>query len=481
MKALNIIISLFIIMASVQTSSSQTNHDVNGKWLGALAVNESVQLRLGIEISENDQAEPISVIHSLDQGAFDIPIETTILNSDSINLNISVMGALYKGKITDSLNIIGYFLQGNNAPINLNLTKVSEFPVKKARRPQEPTEPFPYSEELVKIKNERAEGVTLAGTLTIPEGKGPFPCVILISGSGPNDRDAHIFGHKVFLVLADYLTRNGIAVLRTDDRGTHESTGDFNSADIIALSSDVVALYQYLKNHAKINADKIGVLGHSHGASVAPVAVVNENRFAFAILMAGAAESLANNIIEQSEIIYKQAGVSNAGIQLNTAFLNAAYDIVKQDIDLENAKKQFEIFINDFEKDLDTVSEKDLKTLELTPPINTSIIDGFMAPAMKKDLFFQPADYLEKMMCPTLIINGNKDVQVPVHHLYMTSDLISGNGNSQITTKEFINKNHLFQTSETGSVSEYRKIEETMSPEVLAFISNWIIDISIDK
>lgn len=475
MKSLNVVISLFILMLTVQDLSSQTNYNLKGKWLGTLIVNKSVQLRLGIELSENEMGGPISVIHSLDQEAFDIPIKTTTINSDSILLNISVMGAIYKARIMDSLNISGQFIQ-ENSPINLKFTKVSEFPVKKARRPQEPTRPYPYLEELVKVENKKAKGVTLAGTLTIPKGEGPFPAVILISGSGPNDRDAHIFGHKVFLVLADYLSRNGIAVLRTDDRGTHESTGDYRSADLLALGSDVIALFKYLKNHSKINAEKIGILGHSHGASVAPVAVINENRIAFAILMAGSAESLAENIIEQTETIYKQIGVSKKGIQLNTAFLNAAYDIVKQDVDLEKAKKQFRIFIKDFEKKLDVVSEKDLKTLELMPPLNTSIIDGFMEPAMKKDLFFQPAAYLTKMKCHTLIINGNKDVQVPVHHLYLTKDLIGSNGNSHITAKAFNNKNHLFQTSETGSVSEYKKIEETMSPEVLAFITNWIIN-----
>jgi dienelactone hydrolase len=476
MKTRNIIISLAILVVSTLPLMSQTSNQATGKWLGTLVVNESVKLRLGIEVSENEQAEFVSVIHSLDQGAFDIPIKSTLISADSIILNIEVMGANYKGRYVDSLHIEGTFLQGNGGLISLNLEKVLEFPVQKARRPQEPKKPYPYIEKLVNIKNVNAEGVTLAGTLTIPEGEGPFPAVILISGSGPNDRDANIFGHKVFLVLADYLTRNGIAVLRTDDRGTHESTGDYNSADIIALGSDVIASFQYLKNHDKISADKIGVLGHSHGASIAPVATVKEGDIAFAILMAGSAESLAKNIIEQTEIIYKQEGVSAVGIALNTKFLNVVFDIVKQDIDVENAKKQLEVFIGGFEKELDGILEQDLKILELTPPLNTNIIDGFMSSAMKKDLFFQPKDYLGQMNCPTLVLNGNKDVQVPVRHLYLSRDIILANGNTHVTSREFLNKNHLFQTTENGAVGEYKKIEETMAPDVLELITNWIIN-----
>jgi pimeloyl-ACP methyl ester carboxylesterase len=476
MKTSNIIISLVFLVLSTLPLMSQTSNQATGKWLGTLVVNESVKLRLGIEVSENEQAEFVSVIHSLDQGAFDIPIKSTLVSADSIILNIDVMGAIYKGRYVDSLHIEGTFLQGNSGLITLKLEKVLEFPVQKVRRPQEPEKPYPYNEELVNIINENAEGVTLAGTLTTPEGEGPFPAVILISGSGPNDRDANIFGHKVFLVLADYLTLNGIAVLRTDDRGAHESTGDYNSADILALGSDVVALYQYLKTHPKIYADKIGVLGHSHGASVAPVAAVYESDISFAILMAGAAESLSENIIEQTEIIYKQEGVSDNGIALNTKFLNVAFDVVRQNNDIVNAKQQFEVFINTFENELDGVSEKDLEILELKPPLTADIIDGFMSPAMKKDLLFQPGDYLTRLACPTLVINGNKDVQVPIRHLYLTQKLIANNGNTQVTAKEFNNKNHLFQTCETGAISEYNNIEETISPEVLETIANWIIN-----
>jgi pimeloyl-ACP methyl ester carboxylesterase len=242
------------------------------------------------------------------------------------------------------------------------------------------------------------------------------------------------------------------------------------------LGSDVIASFQYLKNHAKISVNKIGVLGHSHGASIAPVATVNENDIAFAILMAGSAESLAKNIIEQSEIIYKLEGVSDVGLALNTKYLSAVFDIVKQDIDVQDAKKQFEVFIRDFEKELDEVSEQDQKTLELTPPLNTNIIEGFMSSSMKKDLFFQPKDYLKRMNCPTLVLNGNKDVQVPVRHLYLSQDIIMSNGNTYVTSKVFLNKNHLFQTTENGAVSEYKKIEETMAPDVLELIANWVLN-----
>ncbi|MBN2614919.1 MAG: alpha/beta fold hydrolase [Bacteroidales bacterium] len=375
------------------------------------------------------------------------------------------------------MHIAGQFIQGKGKPIPLNFTRVKVFPVKKPRRPQEPHKPYPYTEETVRVKNENASGVTLAGILTIPEGEGPFPAVILISGSGPNDRDATIFGHKVFLVLADYLTRQGIAVLRTDDRGSNQSTGDFNSADIGELASDVAALYRFLSDHPKINAHKIGVIGHSHGASVAPVATVIEPGISFAVLMAGSSACLADDLVEQTEIIYKQRGISELAIALNTKYLKAAFEIVKQDIGLEEAKQQFEGFIKSFEPELKKVNEKELRMLGLMPPLKTSIINSFMTPAMKKDLFFQPNTFLEKMTCPTLILHGSKDVQVPVYHLYKTQQLIRSNGNSRVKAMEFKDKNHLFQSCETCTVSEYKEIEETMSPEVLDYIITWVFDL----
>ncbi|MDD4596905.1 MAG: alpha/beta hydrolase [Lentimicrobiaceae bacterium] len=470
-----------ILLTGILQLKAQISQTAVGLWLGNLVVNESVSIRLGFEVSEAKSGELQAIFHSLDQGAFDIPVKSTRLYTDSIFLNIEVLDAKFSGRFADSLNIAGIFAQRKGRGIDLTLTRVSEFPVKKPKRPQEPQRPYPYTEELVEVKIMEAEGVTLAGTLTIPQGEGPFPAVVLISGSGPNDRDATIFGHKVFLVLADYLTRNGIAVLRADDRGANESTGDFHSADIVTLGNDVIALFHFLKNHNKICADKIGVLGHSLGANIAPVATVNENQIAFAVLLAGSAESLAAGMLEQSEIIYKQFGVSDAGIALNAKYLHAVFEIVRQDIDLENAKKQFYHFREDFEKELEVLSEEDLEILELKPPLSARIIREFMTPAMKKDLFMEPGDYLKLMKCPTLILNGDKDVQVPLRHLYLSHDLIMSNGNKQVTAKKFVNKNHLFQSSETGKIDEYKEIEETMSPEVLEFIANWILNTGNNK
>jgi len=475
MKTFNTIIIIVLISISTQAAKPLCKMDISGKWLGTLTINESLKLRLGFDIYENDSSQLTSVVHSLDQGAFDIPVKTTALKNDSVFIEIKALDSFFRGKIINNKLIEGSFLLGNST-LALKLARVSDFPIEKVKRPQEPERPYPYDETDINFKNVESKEVTLAGTLTTPKGEGPFPAVILISGSGPNDRDAQIFGHKYFLVLADYLTRSGIAVLRTDDRGTNESTGDYDAADILALSSDVVSAFDYLSKHSKIDARKIGIIGHSHGASIAPVAAVKEKNIAFAILMAGAAESLSENIIEQAEIIYKQLGVSDKGIALNTKYLNTAFDIVNLNTKFEEAKKQFEVFCRSFEKELKSLSEKELNILELRPPLSSNIIKEFMSPAMKKDLFFQPTDYLNKIHCPTLIINGSKDVQVPIRHLKLTENLIKSNGNVQVTAKAFKDKNHLFQTAQTGSVSEYQEIEETISPEVLSYLSEWILN-----
>lgn len=480
MKTLNFIFSLLFFTMVTSIISAQPKVELSGKWLGTVVFNPNVELRLGLEVSENQTGEMHSLVHSLDQGAFDIPVEQTFRDDDSVAFEIPVLESFISGKFTDSMHLLVNFVTGKRKPIPVNFTRVAEFPVKKPRRPQEPHKPYPYTEETVSVENEHASGVTLAGTLTLPEGEGPFTAVILISGSGPNDRDATIFGHKVFLVLADYLTRSGIAVLRTDDRGSNKSTGDFNSADIGELASDVAALSRFLSNHPKINAHKIGVIGHSHGASVAPVATVIEPSISFAVLMAGSSACLADDMLEQTEIIYKQRGISELAIALNTKCLKAAFEIVKQDVGLEEAKQQFEEFIKSFEPELKDVDEKELRMLDLVPPLNTSLIKSFMTPAMKKDLFFQPDAFLEKMTCPTLILHGSKDVQVPVYHLYKTQQLIRSNGNIQVQGREFKGKNHLFQSCETCTVSEYKEIEETMSPDVLEYLANWINGLKIE-
>lgn len=464
---------LVIAFLFIQPLRSQSSQNLYGKWMGTLVINEDTRLRIGFHIFADEQGELNSTVSSIDQGAFDIPVKSTDFEEGVLELKIEAFGANFSGKIQDVGQITGTFSQGSQ-PFSLDLVWVEAFPVEKPRRPQEPEKPYPYQEVQVSFDNANAEGVTIAGTLTIPEGEGPHPAAILISGSGPNDRDANIFGHKVFLVLADYLTRQGIAVLRCDDRGVGESTGEFSSADINDLASDVVAACKYLEGRSEIDPEKIGLIGHSHGASVAPVAAVSYENVAFNVLMAGSATCLSDAIIEQTKMIYAQMEVSKIGIDMNSKFLNEIFRIVASGADQKEAGEEFTAFLTTFERELAQVPEKDLQILELTPPLNPGSIYGFMTPAMKTDLFLNPGEYMRKMNGPVLAINGDKDIQVPVRHLYLTEELLKENGNQEVSIREFKDKNHLFQTAETGSVEEYRELEETMSPEVLACISDWI-------
>jgi fermentation-respiration switch protein FrsA (DUF1100 family) len=468
-----LLITLTIAFLSLQPVSSQSLADYSGKWMGTLVVNESMQLRIGFHLFQDEPGKTTATVSSIDQGAFDIPIKSVDVENGVLSLDIEVFGALFTGNLQNPVQITGTFTQGEN-PFNLNLEKVESFPINKPARPQEPQAPYSYKEEQVVFENKGAEGVSIAGTLTLPGGEGPHPAAILISGSGPNDRDANIFGHKVFLVLADYLTRQGIAVLRTDDRGVAESTGDYKTADIHALASDVVAACKYLESRDDIAPDKIGLIGHSHGASVGPVASVNYEPIAFNVLMAGSATSLSEAMVEQTELIYAQMGISKKGIALNTAFLNEMFRIVASEDDQQVIMDIFSEFLTTFDVELESLSKEEQTILELVPPIDPSCINGFLSPTMKKDLFLDPADYLRRMDGPVLAINGDKDIQVPVRHLYLSEKLLKEKGNQEVTIREFKDKNHLFQTAVTGSVDEYQELEETMSPEVLSCISEWI-------
>ncbi|MCC7095327.1 MAG: alpha/beta fold hydrolase, partial [Ignavibacteriaceae bacterium] len=330
------------------------------------------------------------------------------------------------------------------------------------KRPQEPIKPYPYYSEDVTFKNNKAN-VTLAGTLTLPQKEGIYPVVILITGSGPQNRDEEILGHKPFLVISDYLTRNGIAVLRYDDRGVEKPTGDFKTATTVDFATDVESAISYLKTRKEINVKKIGLIGHSEGGIIAPMVASKSKDVDFIVLLAGQGLSGDKLMLLQKEKIEQAMNINEQEISKGQKIFSGAYRIILEshtdNTDLKNKLNTY--FTQSFDNKL---SEEQVN----------AITNSITTPWMIYFLKYNPVPALEKVKCPVLAIDGEKDLQVPPENLIAIKTALENGGNKNVTTKLFPNLNHLFQDCKTGLPSEYSEIEETFSPAALAEITKWI-------
>lgn len=340
------------------------------------------------------------------------------------------------------------------------------------KRPQTPAKPYPYYSEEVRFRNDSAN-VTLAGTLTLPSKEGSYPVVILISGSGPQNRDEEILQHKPFLVLADHLTRNGIGVLRYDDRGTGESTGDFKTSTSLDFSKDAESAVNFLKTRRDIDTTKIGLAGHSEGGLIAPMVAARSRDIAFVVLMAGPGMELKKALLLQDGLIAKAYGMSDANVKKLVGINEKAYDLVIQSTDLEKLKTDMTRFVNDH---ISEIPDKLITEQMTREQFAAARIEGLSSPWTQFMLKYDPGKTLEKVKCPVLAINGEKDMQVvPDENLAAISLALKKGGNSNVTIKKIPDLNHLFQECATGSPKEYQEIEQTFSPVALNEISRWIL------
>lgn len=442
--------------------------DISGQWNGILSVG-ATQLRIVFNVTQTGTTYT-STMDSPDQKAFGIPVATTVFENKLLKLELPNLGIRYEGKWDETMGISGTFVQsGMSFPLKLT----REVPEKQVSvRPQDPVKPYPYYSEDVVFKNNK-DDIQLAGTLTLPEQTGAFPVVVLITGSGPQNRDEELMGHKPFLVWSDYLTRNGIAVLRFDDRGTAASTGNFKTATTPDFATDVEAAVQFLKTRKEIDKTKIGLMGHSEGGIIAPMVAAGNNDIRFIVLLAGTGLPGSDILLMQQELIGRAGGVSETELQHSKALNKQAFDIVIKSTNLEALKTELTTFLQKaYQQDSalkipEGTSEADFigkQVAQLTSP--------WMVYFIKHD----PALTLQKVTCPVLAIGGSKDLQVPAGaNLAAISNALAKAGNKMVTTKEFPGLNHLFQECTTGSPAEYAGIEQTVSPEVLDFVTKWIL------
>lgn len=446
-------------------------------WQGALEVS-GVKLRLVLKISKNPDGTLKATLDSVDQGAMNLPIDSITIENKTMRFVMKSIGGNYEGTLSeDGTAVTGTWTQsGQSLPLAFKrVTETTQ--ALELRRPQEPQRPYPYREEEVFFANPEA-GIQLAGTLTLPKGRGPFPAVVLISGSGQQDRDETVFGHRPFLVLADYLTRQGIAVLRYDDRGFGKSTGDPARATSADFATDALAAVRYLQTRKEIDSKKIGLIGHSEGGLIAPLVTVQApDEIAFIVLLAGLGVPGDELLLLQAALILKATGVHDAAIAQNRALQEGMFAVLKEEKDDTAAAERLRGFLTDA---LAKMGEEDKKALgfsEVDPEVwIQGQIRSVLTPWFRYFITYDPRPTLAKIQCPVLALNGEKDLQVPSsQNLPEIVKALEAGGNSDYTVVKLPHLNHLFQTSTTGSPSEYAQIEETFSPRALGVISDWIL------
>ena len=455
---------------SAPNQGTQTSFDLEGSWAGTLKIS-SAQLRIVFNVSKDSLGNLKANLDSPDQGAYGIVVDDVVVKGDSIKFIIEVVKGFYAGKLyPDSLKISGIWSQGGMTfPLDLRKTEK----VEKPKRPQEPKEPYPYKSEEVKFVNAEA-GDTLAGTLTLPNQGGPFTAVILVSGSGPQDRNEELLGHKPFLVLSDYLTRKGVAVLRYDDRGIGESTGDFRSATSEDFADDVLSAVEFLKLRNDIN--KIGIAGHSEGGIIAPMAAVKSDDVDFIVLMAGTGVRGDSILMLQTKLIMRASGSDDATISRDLEIYRQIYSILVSDTDEETIKRDLSAILDESYKYLTEEEKAEVGTKDQMIEMQLKVL---LSPWFRYFVKYDPYPTLKEVKCPVLAINGEKDLQVPPkENLSAIENALKEGGNEIYKIIEMPGLNHLFQTSKTGAPIEYGNIEETFSEDAMKIIADWISEVT---
>ena len=441
-----------------------------GYWSGALTSGGAMVLRLGVEFAPAPCGQVYATMDSPDQGTNDLPFTALSLKGDSLRFELTYLGGAFRGTVSaDDGTIAGTWTQGANS-LDVHLTRGDSVTF---RRPQEPVPPYPYDTVAVTYENP-AGPVQFAGTLTLPQGEGPFPAVLLITGSGPQNRDETVMGHRPFLIIADYLTRRGIATLRADDRGIGGSGGNVMTATIADNAGDALAGVAFLKAQAKIDPARIGLLGHSEGGWVAPLAATHSRDVAFVILLAGPAVTGREIRHAQDSVMGLLSGASLDQVLADRQVSEAIYDALEAEpndsvalLRMREAADRAMARLTQAQRGAMDSAWAGVNLTEVWRPLTT--------PWFRYLLAYDPRPALAQVRVPTLALFGEKDVQVPpAQSVPVMEQAFRAGGQRDVTVTVFPGLNHLFQHAETGMVAEYGQIEETMAPELLDAIGAWI-------
>lgn len=432
-----------------------------GLWLGTLAFG-AVKLRLAFHIARAPDGALHATLDSLDQSARGIPVAKVTYQAPQLHLELAQPDAQFDGTLAGD-TLTGTWTQGQKLP--LVMARVDK--LEAANRPQTPKRPFPYHEEEVAIAVRATPldpaslaPITLAGTLSVPPGKGPFPAVVFITGSGPQDRDETLFDHKPFLVLSDALVRRGIATLRVDDRGVGKSTGSAERATTLDFAEDVAAELAWLAARPEIDRRAIGVIGHSEGGLIGPIVATRSELVRFVVMLAGTGAPGAEVLLAQRALISETQGVPDDKIARERTQGEALYRALraaKTDAQRDAAIAAY------------VAADPDHQT-------QAAMIGKMLhAPWMRTFLSLDPIPYLEKVRVPVLAIAGTLDLQVPKDNMPRIAAALHRAKNPDATTKLLPGLNHLFQHTQTGAPAEYGTNEESFAPEAVQLVCDWIV------
>lgn len=462
---------LFLLLCPIAVFA-QGPSKLSGTWEGK--INAGVELRVVFHFTTDTSGNVIGTIDSPDQGVKGVGCSNIILAADSLGLEVKPFGAIFKGKFTNDSVITGQLIQGRS--IDLVIKKVERTSV--FNRPQTPIPPFPYTSEDVEYSN---AGHTLdyGATVTIPEGKGPFPAVLLITGSGAQNRDEEIMEHKPFMVIADELTKKGIVVLRVDDRGMGRSTGVFAASTTADFAEDVSTSLDYLKSRKEVDSRHLGMIGHSEGGMIAPMVASKRKDIDFIILLAAPGERTAKLMEEQNVAILLSAGFTKEAAENYGRLYHNMIDALLASKNTEESIKSFNNVVDLWKKatpqDI-VISTTGIRNDSGQKKFVERFASSLNSPWFKYFLQFDPYPYLSGLRCKVLALNGDKDLQVlSGPNLAGIKGALQKSKSSKYEVKELAGLNHLFQHCKKCTLSEYGQIEETFSPEALILISDWIL------
>lgn len=441
-------IATILMLFAMETSFAQ----IEGYWKGQIDLGtQQLEMAFDIKSIENGYSATWDVPA---QNALDMPVDETTFQDGHLQMVMSNLNASYSGKLKDG-GIEGIYTQsGMSLPLNLIKTEKS-----RKVRPQDPQPPFNYRAEEVSFTNEK-EGNTLTGTLTIPEGDGPFPAVVLVSGSGQENRDEELMDHRPFWVIADHLSRHGIAVLRYDDRGIGGSTGEVLNATSMDFSFDAEAAFDYLRNRKEIEVSQIGILGHSEGGIINFMVAARRPEMAFLVSLAGPAVNGIEISKAQCEAMARAQGLPEEVIAMNCTVINQILNVIESSKDREEA---------------DSLLRQLVKGWDYDEELTEQTIGSYTLPWMYYIMKYDPTDAIVKTNCPALLLNGSKDVQVlATQNLPAYEKIIAEHGKTNLILRELPDLNHFFQHCKTGAMEEYYDIDETISPEVLEMIVEFV-------
>jgi pimeloyl-ACP methyl ester carboxylesterase len=438
---------------------------LEGLWQGTLAAGPA-KLRLVLRIVRSPDGRLSGTMDSVDQGAKGLPMSSITLENGAVRFAILSIGGEYQGTLgKGGSEMSGEWKQGG-ASLPLSFQRTDKPP--ELKRPQEPSGTRPYQEQEVVYENRKA-GVKLTGALTLPPGKGPFPVVLLLSGSGPQDRNETVAGHRPFLVLADYLTRGGIAVLRTDDRGVGNSGGDLRAATLEDFASDALAGIEFLKQHKEIDSRRIGLIGHSEGGQTAALAASRSSDVAFVVLLATPALPGEQILFRQAELIAEAMGAPHEAVDQNRQMQERVFAIVKQEKDPAVIEKKIRALVDP------TLAQLDASQRKAAEAAMAGQIAMARSAWFRFLLTYDPAATLAKVRQPVLATTGELDLQAPPDDsLPVIEKTLKAAGNKDVQVVKLPGLNHLFQTARTGTPLEYATLEETFAPSALKLIGDWI-------